>query len=52
MKHPDPKMHLQISLYKSVFRILAGVVLIMGFPIICGILIIVAEVLGIDEELV
>lgn len=49
---PDPKKHLYISLAKSVIRIGAGVALILGFPLWCGIGIVAAEVLGIAEELV
>jgi hypothetical protein len=52
MKHPDPKQHLQISLAKSGIRILAGMVLILGNPALCGGLIIAAEILGVWEELV
>jgi len=50
--HPDPKKHLYISLAKSFIRITAGVCLIVGFPIWCGVGIVAAEVLGIVEELV
>lgn len=50
--HPDPKKHLYISLAKSVIRITAGVCLVVGFPIWCGVGLIAAEVLGIAEELV
>jgi hypothetical protein len=49
---PDPKKHLYISLAKSVIRIGAGVALILGFPLWCGVGIVAAEVLGIAEELV
>lgn len=52
MKQPDPKLHLQMSLIKSAFRILAGVGLILGAPIFCGAFLIIAEVLGVIEELV
>ena len=51
-KQPDPKLHQQISFVKSGLRICAGIVLMLGMPIICGALIIAAEVLGIAEELV
>ena len=49
----DPsKRHFYVSLVKSVLRIAAGTSLIMvGFPE-AGTLLIVAEVLGIVEELV
>lgn len=49
---PDPKKHLYISLAKSFIRIVAGVCLIVGFPLWCGVGIVAAEVLGIAEELV
>jgi hypothetical protein len=52
MSHPDPKKHLYISLAKSVIRIGAGVALILGFPLWCGVGIVAAEALGIVEELV
>jgi len=51
-KHPDPKKHLYISLAKSFIRIVAGVTLVVGFPVWCGVGLIAAEVLGIFEELV
>lgn len=44
--------HFYVSLAKSAIRIGAGVALIMGMPIVCGIGIVVAEGLGILEELV
>jgi len=52
MKQPDPRRHLQLSLIKSVFRILAGASLIFGSMISCGAFLIVAEIIGILEELV
>ena len=52
MKHPDPKLHLRISLIKSALRIGAGIVLIFGYLFLAGVLIIAAEMLGILEELV
>jgi hypothetical protein len=51
-KHPDPKKHQYISFVKSGFRILAGATLFFGEFAIAGALLIVAEVLGIVEELV
>jgi len=54
MKTPDPKKHLIISLIKSGFRVWAGIVLLlnnnMAIPV-AGMLIIIAETLGIAEEL-
>ena len=48
---PDPKLHLYISLVKSVIRIAAGAALITGHFVWAGVLLIAAEVLGIAEEL-
>lgn len=52
MKHPDPKLHLQLSLVKSGVRILAGGALILGSLAYCGVCLIIAELIGIAEELV
>lgn len=49
---PDPKKHLYISLAKSAIRIAAGACLIVGLPVWCGIGLVVAEALGVAEELV
>jgi hypothetical protein len=49
---PDPLKHKYISFVKSGFRILAGVALCFGDLVIAGSLLIVAELLGIAEELV
>jgi hypothetical protein len=46
------KGHFYVSILKSAVRIAAGAVLIMGSFEVCGWLIILAEVLGIVEELV
>lgn len=46
------KGHFYVSLAKSGIRIAAGAALIMGFPVLCGVGIVAAEVLGIVEELV
>lgn len=46
------KGHFYVSLAKSFIRIVAGVCLVVGFPVWCGVGIIVAELLGIVEELV
>lgn len=49
----DPsKGHFYVSLAKSFIRIVAGVCLVVGFPVWCGVGIIVAELLGILEEVV
>jgi hypothetical protein len=53
MKHPDPQLHQQISFVKSALRIAAGISLIWPESLfLAGIFLIVAEVLGIAEELV
>jgi hypothetical protein len=44
--------HFYVSLAKSFIRIAAGVCLVVGFPVWCGAGIVVAEALGIVEELV
>ena len=46
------KGHFYVSLVKSALRITAGGALISGFIVHAGVLFIVAEVLGIVEELV
>ena len=52
IKHPDAVWHLRISLAKSLIRIVAGGALCMGELYIAGSLLILAEILGIGEELV
>lgn len=52
MNTPDPKWHFRISLIKSGLRIGAGLSLIRGNIVSAGILLIVAEVLGVLEEIV
>lgn len=49
---PDPTWHARLSFVKSAFRIAAGISLLFGSLIYCGVLIIIAEVIGIAEELV
>ena len=46
------KGHFYVSVCKSAVRIAAGVALIMGSFVVCGWLIILAEILGIVEEIV
>jgi hypothetical protein len=50
--HPDPTKHKYISFVKSGFRIVAGVALALGFLQAAGGLLILAEALGIAEEVV
>jgi hypothetical protein len=45
------KSHFYISLVKSLFRIAAGTAFIFGSVMIGGSLLVIAEVLGIAEEL-
>jgi hypothetical protein len=49
---PDPTKHKYISFVKSGFRIVAGGALVLGYLEAAGLLLIVAEVLGILEEMV
>ena len=49
---PDPRWHLRISILKSLFRFGAGFYLVLGNVVMAGILFILAEALGILEELV
>ena len=44
--------HLIFSLIKSAVRIIAGIMLISGALVSAGILLIMAEILGVIEELV
>jgi hypothetical protein len=51
--HPNPTKHKYISFVKSAFRIAAGIALVWPQSIVvAGILLIIAEVLGVAEELV
>lgn len=50
-KESKSHWHFQISLAKSCFRVVAGITLIRGELLFAGILFILAEVLGIIEEL-
>ena len=46
------KGHFYVSIVKSAVRIAAGSALIMGSLVVCGALLILAEILGIVEEVV
>ena len=46
------KGHFYVSVCKSAVRIAAGASLIMGSLVVCGVLLILAEILGIVEEIV
>jgi hypothetical protein len=46
------KGHFFVSIVKSAVRIAAGAALISGSLVVCGALLITAEILGIIEELV
>lgn len=49
---PNPKLHLWISLIKSLLRIVGGLALVDYSLPFAGAMFIIAEVLGIAEELV
>jgi hypothetical protein len=49
---PDAKKHLIVSILKSMIRIVAGIMFIAGLIVAGGVLIILAEILGIIEEIV
>jgi len=51
-KIPDPVKHKYISFTKSGIRIIAGICLLSGNLIFAGIGFVLAEVLGIAEEMV
>jgi hypothetical protein len=51
-QHPDPLKHKYISFAKSGLRILAGGLLCTGQLFAAGAFLILAEVLGVAEELV
>jgi len=50
-KESKTSWHFQISLAKSCLRIVAGITLIRGELLFAGVLFILAEVLGIAEEM-
>jgi hypothetical protein len=53
MNQPDPRLHQQLSFVKSAVRIAAGISLAWPQSIVlAGVLLVVAEVIGIAEELV
>jgi hypothetical protein len=52
MQQPDPRKHQIISFAKSGLRILAGIFLCASIFKSAGVLFILAEILGIVEELV
>ena len=55
MNHPDPKKHQFISFVKSTWRIIAGVAMCFypnDLMVLAGASLVVAEILGIIEELV
>jgi len=51
MNHPNAKRHLQISLIKSVIRIVGYILLVVDIEIAVSVLV-ASEVIGIIEELV
>ena len=50
MNQPNPRAHFYISIVKSILRLLAGAALIKLCLLGAGILFIIAEILGILEE--
>ena len=52
MEQPDPTLHQQISFAKSGLRIVAGIFLMLSSFGFAGTFLIIAEMLGIAEELV
>lgn len=52
MQQPDPRKHQIVSFAKSALRILAGGFLCANILVSAGVLFILAELLGIVEELV
>lgn len=52
VSYPDATKHKYISFAKSALRIVAGIVLFTGDFVTAGVLIVLAEILGIAEELV
>ena len=50
-KHPDPKLHKQISFFKSTIRI-AGYCILPSSILIGAIVLVISEVIGIIEEMV
>lgn len=52
LQYPNGKKHLYVSLVKSAVRIIAGGCLITGNLLMAGVCFILAEVLGVVEELV
>ena len=51
-RYPHPKLHQQISFLKSLFRIGAGIFMCTQMFVSSGALFVIAELLGIIEELV
>jgi len=51
MNHPNAKRHLQISLFKSIIRIVGYILLVVDIEIAVSVLV-ASEVIGIIEELV
>jgi hypothetical protein len=52
MNQPNPKMHFVLSMVKSGFRIAAGYYLASGDYVLAGTNLIIAEIVGILEEMV
>ena len=52
MNHPNAEKHLKLSIVKSIFRIIGGTFLMCNMTIVCGLFLVLAELIGIAEELV
>lgn len=52
LKHPDPKLHRNISFFKSGFRLIAAASLMWSDIYAAGGFLFLAELLGIVEEMV
>jgi hypothetical protein len=52
MKTPNPEWHFKLSIIKSVLRIIAGAAFIKGNIVAGGLLLILAEIIGIVEEII
>lgn len=49
---PNPEWHFRLSILKSLLRIFAGMALVKGSIQACGVLLVIAELVGVAEEIV
>jgi hypothetical protein len=52
MEAPNPEWHFKLSIVKSILRIIAGIAFIGGNIVAGGLLLILAEIIGIAEEII